>query len=517
MRSDVKILVVAAASLLLAPQLAMGGDIEEQLRLMNERMGQLESQLQDTQGQLEVTQGELQATQDELEASKTTVAAQQDLIQKAGLEREAKSGLSAFLSQTEFDGFVAASYTYNFIGTDVTRQEMEYDGVLNGTTGSRLYHGINRGALGLTAPLHPNNNTFQVDQVWFGMRKPATAESRGGWAVDLVWGVAADNIGTPINAEFGHEVATGDMPHLFQAYVEYLAPLGDTFIKAGRFETLIGAELFRQDHNYNVTRGLLWALQPDNHTGLLVGSEYDNGLTWTVGIANSYSATMADSDHEKTFIGQLGYRGDSFAVLVNGLYGGNPTDVLPFREEGSMRCQGTDSNAIANACEGFDADSVALIDVVAKWHPIESVSTWINFDYYWFNNSGNGIAVLPYDFDRMNIYGISTGARWGFLESTGLAVRFEWLRAEYHPLLLPETGAILFGSVGQDADFFSITGTLDHALSENLSVRLEGRYDWADINVGPDNFFSTARSNSSEADYTRDGQGLGLVEMMYRF
>ena len=31
------------------------------------------------------------------------------------------------------------------------------------------------------------------------------------------------------------------------------------------------------------------------------------------------------------------------------------------------------------------------------------------------------------------MYGIATGARWGFLESTGVAVRFEWLRSEYHP------------------------------------------------------------------------------------
>ena len=514
MRSNVKILVAAMATLLVAPQLATADDIEEQLRLMDERMGQLESQLQDTRG-------ELQATRDELEASTTTVAAQQEVIERAGLERQAQSGLSTFLSQTQFSGLVAASYTYNFIGTDVTRQEMGYESPLNGTTGSRLYPGVNRGASGLTAPLHPNNNTFQVDQVWFGMHKPATAESRGGWAADLVWGVSADNVGTPVNAEHGGEVATGDMPHLFQAYVEYLAPVGgDISIKAGRFETLIGAEVLRQDHNYNVTRGLLWALQPDNHTGVLVGSEYDSGLTWTLGLANSYSATMADSDHEKTFLGQLGYRGESFAVFVNGLYGGNPSDIAPFREA-SMLCQGTSSGASdenQNKCQGFDADSVALIDLVATWDPTENVSAWINFDYFWFNNAGRGDGTdFPFDFDRMNAYGISTGARWGFLESTGLAVRFEWLRAEYHPFLLEEAGETLFGNIGQDSDHLSITGTLDHALSDNLSVRLEGRYDWGDINVGDDNFFSTALPGTSEANYTRKGQGLGLVEMLYRF
>jgi hypothetical protein len=473
-------------------------------------MGQLESQLQ--------------ATQDELEASKTTVAAQQDLIEKAGLEREAQSGLSAFLSQTQFDGFVAASYTYNFTGTDVTRQE-KGAGPLGGTIGSAYFPGINRGALGLTAPYHPNNNTFQVDQVWFGMRKPATAESRAGWGVDLVWGVAADNQGTPASIaslissfdedqEGAAAFGTGDMPHLYQAYVEYLMPLGDTFIKAGRFQTLIGAESFRQDQNYNVTRGLLFAVQPVNHTGLLIGSEYDSGLTWTVGISNSYSATMADGDHEKTFLGQLGYRGESFAVLLNGLYGGNPSDIGFF-----MDCKKTFGyDGIGpDGCQGNDSDQVALLDLVATWDPIESVSTWINFDYYWFNNAGElGFGFIN-DFDRMNAYGLSAGARWGFLENTGITVRYEWLRVEYHPFLFFYEGPELVGQLGQDANIMSITGTLDHALTDNLTVRVEGRYDWADNSILGDNFFTTAREAWRSESFTREGQGLGLVEMMYRF
>ena len=68
MRSSMKILVAAAATLLVAPQFAIADDIEEQLQLMNERMSQLESQLQ--------------ATEDELQASKTEVAAQQGSEEK---------------------------------------------------------------------------------------------------------------------------------------------------------------------------------------------------------------------------------------------------------------------------------------------------------------------------------------------------------------------------------------------------------------------------------------------------
>jgi hypothetical protein len=490
-----KILVAAAATLLVAPQFAMGDDIEDQLRLMDERMGQLESQLQ--------------ATQDELEASKSTVAAQQELIEKAGLEREAQSGLSAFLSQTQFDGFVSASYNYNFIGPDTTRQ-FKYAGPTGGTLGTNYapWAGINTGALGLTAPLHPNHNTFQVDQVWFGMRKPATAESRGGWAVDLVWGVAADNIGTPRNMStywggpggnsFG-QIATGDMPHLFQAYVEYLAPIGgDILIKGGRFETLIGAEVFRQDSNFNITRGLLWTLQPDNHTGLTIGSDYDNGMTWTVGVANSYSETIADTDNEKTFIGQLGYRAETFSVLVNGLYGGNPSDMSLGMALG----------------EGSDGDQIALIDLVATWDPTESISAWINFDYYWFNNAGSSFV---HDFDRMNAYGIASAARWGFTERAGVALRFEWLRFEGHPYTFFFNQVQCCTSLGQDLDAFSLTGTLDYALTDNLTVKAEARWDWAEDNLSRDDFFTTARPWGYSETYTRKDQVMGLIEMLYRF
>ncbi len=100
LRSNWKILVAAAATLLVAPQLAMADDVDEQLRLMNERMAQMEEQLQ--------------ATNDELDASKARVDTQQELITKAGLDREAQSGLSEFLNATEFSGYVSASYNYNF-------------------------------------------------------------------------------------------------------------------------------------------------------------------------------------------------------------------------------------------------------------------------------------------------------------------------------------------------------------------------------------------------------------------
>jgi septal ring factor EnvC (AmiA/AmiB activator) len=101
MRSKWTILAVAAATLWVAPQLAVAGDdVEAQLQQMNERMAQMEEQLQ--------------ATSEELEASKQRVEQQQSVLQDLDQERQASSGLSKFLSETEFSGVAAASYTYNF-------------------------------------------------------------------------------------------------------------------------------------------------------------------------------------------------------------------------------------------------------------------------------------------------------------------------------------------------------------------------------------------------------------------
>ena len=99
MRSNLRILVVAVAALLVAP-VAMADSVEDQLNQMNARMEQLENQLD--------------ATQDELDASKDEVERQQGVMEKAGLERQAQSGLSAFYQNVEISGHLAGSWFWNF-------------------------------------------------------------------------------------------------------------------------------------------------------------------------------------------------------------------------------------------------------------------------------------------------------------------------------------------------------------------------------------------------------------------
>ena len=159
MRSKWTILAAAAATLWVAPQLAAAGeDVEAQIRQMNDRMAQMEQQLQ--------------ATNEELSASKQRVEQQQAVIQDLDEDRQASSGLSKFLSETEFSGLVAASYTYNF---------KNFSSSTVGANGNSTVAGENGSLFGIVAPHHQNSNNFQIDQLAFRMKKTPTPESRAGW------------------------------------------------------------------------------------------------------------------------------------------------------------------------------------------------------------------------------------------------------------------------------------------------------------------------------------------------
>lgn len=506
MRSTCRILAAAAVAALALPQLAMAGDMEEQMRLMNERMSQME--------------GQLQATQDELDASKDEVARQQELIEKVGIEREAQSGLSKFLSETQFSGNVAVSWGYNFNSPNEPIQTFDQDQATSdfGNPGARgtppvngfgnfvtpTIGGINSGALGITAPYHSNHNTFQVDQFLISMIKPATSESRGGFAVELAWGASADGLGLPGGSGFS-DGASGDLPHLYQAYVNYLAPLGPGLdIKMGRFSTLIGAESFRADENWTITRGLVWALQPVNHTGIMGSMEFENGLEIALAGVNSYSNTMKDFDNQKGFLGRIGWTGEMFGLVVNGYYGGNISEHPIFNNNGLAE------PFITSA--GSDRDTIALVDTVLSFTPSDRFQGWVNFDWYTTDNSD----VNPVS--TMRIYALAAAGRFGITESTGFTLRYEWIYVEDHPAVFGPSGPGIGGSFTQDGQIMALTGVLDHSLTDNLTVRVEGRYDWAGSQESPDNFFTSSDIGAGDDDYfTKRDQFLGIVQMLYSF
>src|SRR5262249_57063575 len=94
--------------------------------------------------------------------------------------------------------------------------------------------GQNPGQSGFYMPGHGDANPFQVDQVWFGLGKPATAESRAGFRFDIFFGAVASTYAQSIGDRRDNGDSTADYA-IDQAYVEYLAPVADIDFKLGKF------------------------------------------------------------------------------------------------------------------------------------------------------------------------------------------------------------------------------------------------------------------------------------------
>jgi hypothetical protein len=491
MRPSWKILVAAAASGLAVPQLALADDVEAQLQQMQKRMSELESKLQ--------------ATNDDLETSRQKVDQQEALLKKAGLDesRGAASGLAEFLDKVEIDGFVAASYNYNF--NNLKDGDVTQPGVI-GDFGPTTVAGENGGILGITAPGHTNDNTFQLDQLWFGIGKTATMESPAGFRADIVYGAAADanREGTFFTAGphddqtlSADDHGTGDLPHLFQAYAEYLAPVGENGIsvKGGRFATLIGAESFRQDSNFNITRGITWALQPVNHTGLMLSGKCNScGIDWALGVVNGYSDTMSDRDNEKGILGGIKLSRETWAYATNIFYGGDSGDWAPWAFAGFPN---TPNGA------GRSGDKIGVSDHIFWWNPTDQFSAWINYDYYWVENTDNAASGHT-GFDKTQIHALALASRYAIGEATGVSLRAEgqWWNIDQ-------------GSSAPELTFYALTGTVDHTLTENLIVKAELRYDVGKLSDGPNSFFLDR--NDGPTGWEDNDQLLGLLQMLYKF
>jgi hypothetical protein len=331
MRSKLMIVVTVVASLVLASQMAAADQVQEQLRLMEQRMAEMEDRLQ--------------ATSDELRSAKETVDEQQGLLSDAGLIDESDKGIRSsvgnFLQEVDISGVMATSYNYRFMGSGD-----------NNTENVGLFR-------------HQNANTFSFDQFWLTLDKSPTEEARGGFHVELIAGESAE-------AQLG-----SNSVGVYTAYASYLAPIGSGVqIDAGKLSTPLGAEVLQTNKNFNITQGLVWGLQPVTHTGIQAATQVTDEIGITFGIVNDvYSDTSIDDSRDKAYYGQVAYSGDMFGVSMGAIVGKNSNGGLV-----------TDGGA---ACDSGDECSTSVFNVVATANPSDNVSLWA--DYTWVRNFGDDI------------------------------------------------------------------------------------------------------------------------------
>jgi hypothetical protein len=440
--------------------------------------------LQELLGRMSDLEQQLRATNDALAAANARVDQQANQLGKI---KSAPTGvmpaLSDFLTQTEFSGWVAASYFYNTNNPD----NGETAGANGGATPGP--GGPGTGGL-LVAPFHPDSNSFQVDQVWFAMENQATPESRAGFQVELAWGETADVLRGGSNSG-GSAFFDGNSPILYTANVSYLAPITDAgiLVTAGRFATHIGAEVAQAPYNYNITRGAVYNLQPINHTGVKIGSSYDNGFDWMLGLANFSTGWggQQDTDDEKAFLWRVGYKmSDTLAVGINGTYGGD-----------CLLVTGPECGSTGAAPDDSD-DKNGIVDIVVNWDPSDKLSTYLNIDYVWADGEGRG--------GDPSAFGLGMAGRYAITDTWGAALRLEYVGYEdaYVGIGAPNGGF--------DFDLFTLTATADHALTEHLTVKAELAFQHADGDMNDGRYFRDGSGNE-----LTDNEVLLGVQMLYEF
>ncbi len=357
------------------------------------------------------------------------VARQQEQLDEraARLEEEEEassaSGVSRFIEATDVRSWINVNYTYN-------------------SRGNRNDHLIGQNS---NTGFHDDNHTFQVDQLWFQLDKAVSSESRAGFHTDIAFGETARNA----QLAFGGN----DSVTVYTAYASFLAPggYGGIRIDAGELWTLIGAEVVPVSENLNITRGMVWNLQPVSHTGAIASTSV-GGFSLAFGVVNAVlSDTATDSDRNKALTGQIAYAADKWDIAGSFIHGSR---IGELEDSGIPDPDDPDGGNYPVNRDRNQSD-LTLADLVVSFDPTDDITGYVNFTYIWSH---------PSESPNSNTYAWAAAGRYAFTERTGLASRFEMV--------------VIDPSNRKATDEFALTFTADHMITDYLTGRFEARFDW---------------------------------------
>ncbi len=465
MRSKLITAVAVVTSTFLGTSVAAADPVQEQLRLMEQRMAEMEDRLQ--------------ATSEKLEDAEAKVQQQQSVLSDAGLaesEDGARSAVGTFLQQVDVSGLVAASYNYRFLG---------------GGDGNLFIGNSFR---------HRNADTFSLDQLWLTLDKPTTEESRAGFHTDLLYGESAramrnSAVGSPLsnrNDTPGVDGSDQDF-YLFSAYASYLAPIGNGIrFDLGKRDTLMGVERVKTNVNFNVTQGRMFQFIPITNTGLLAETNVTDQISIAAGVFNDvYADTSIDDSRHKAYFSQIAFKGDRFGFKVDSMVGKNSGSGL------------LSDNGGGDFCDGGNACRTAVLEAVATAELSDQLEAW--FQFVWSRHWGDSILA------KGDMHGFATAARYHLTEDTHIATRLEYARLEhdFRRTLADSDGNAFEGQ----EELVTATLTLGHALTNDLMLRGEFRYD---RNLSGNEVRTFAIDSRGELGQ-RKNQLLGIAELYYEF
>jgi hypothetical protein len=381
-----------------------GGDADESfkdtIRAMQERIKQLEDEVQ------------------RLKNAPAPAPAAQAAAAPDGLEDRLKKldGIG-LLHGIKVGGMVYGSYNYNFNNPDTKDNSL------------RVFD--NRA------------NNFTLDLAQLSVSK----EEEGGIGFKLLldYGRTAKVIASDWTGDGSFSNGTNNF-EVEEAYVTYTAGIGKGLgLKAGKFVTLLGAEVIEAPLNYNISRSFLFGFAiPFTHTGLLFTYPFLEQVSLSAGIVNGWD-NVIDSNKGKSFLGNLTLKPlDILTFSLNGVYGAELPD-----QGGSKR---------------------GVFDLVGTLNVNDNITFVTNFDYGTESETGlNGKDADWYGIaGYLNISGAQFHPDW---EAFSIAQRLEWFD--------DEDGV----RTGTKQDLWEATTTLKYKITDNLHFRAEYRHDDSDKHV----------------------------------
>jgi len=305
------------------------------------------------------------------------------------------------------------------------------------------------------------------------LEKPPSDELPFGFRTDLFFGD---------DAEVFHSTGLGastDNFDLQQAYITYLAPVGDGIdLKVGKFVTLLGAEVIESPANWNYSRSLMFMNSiPFTHTGALASYPIGEWGSVTGGVVNGWDI-VDDNNKAKSFLGNL--------TLT-------PIESLTLS-----------SNVVSGPERARDSrNKRTVISNIVTWTtPLEGLTLMANYDYGRESGLAQGTAATK-GFEPASWQGLALYGKYDVTDIWSLAGRWEWFDDRDNVRTRLTT---LGSSTPPDLDFYEYTLTSQWKLREHVLARLEYRHDKADERV-----------------FTHDDGGLSTVmdtvaaELIYHF
>jgi hypothetical protein len=154
---------------------------------------------------------------------------------------------------------------------------------------------------------------FNLDVVELRLEKPVNAADLwgAGYRVDLLAGPDANSLAT--QSFFGNGSKAGPSDFAVKAaYVTLHAPVGNGLdFKIGTWDTIIGYEVFEAGNNPNFTHSYGYTLEPTTHTGVLATYQFNDVVSASVGVANTFGPAINERDpvshteSYKTYMGSV--------------------------------------------------------------------------------------------------------------------------------------------------------------------------------------------------------------------